>query len=397
MISKNIAQRIKLRDSTIFNYHKDLKPFTKSRLRYLRSQVKRLKKIKIPEQRTKEWYEARENKITASDIATAINESKYQKDYVLLKKKVTKDRKFISNAAMEWGVKYEEVAVMIYEKRNKTKVFEYGCLPHPVYDFIGASPDGITDDGIMLEIKCPSSRKITGVIPHYYWCQVQTQLEVCELDRCDFLECKLEEYKTREEYEEDNYEGNTKLNDLGYEKGVVMEYYNKKTKKLEFDYLKIGAIGDELDKFISESKNKHKKKEELIFASISYWGLIQISNIPIYRNQEWFNSKVPVLRNFWNDVILYRTKDMKELEKYIDSKKKIKKKNIKNEYKKTSMTDYYETIVKEVTEKKDSSDNIFIGIEKSIENEVSEESEQDEGTDKRVNKWSTTIMYMNKQ
>ena len=171
MISKNIAQRIKLRDSTIFHYHKDLKPFTKSRLRYLRSQVKRLKKIKIPEQRTKEWYEARENKITASDIATAINESKYQKDYVLLKKKVTRDRKFISNAAMEWGVKYEEVAVMIYEQRNKTKVYEYGCLPHPVYDFIGASPDGITDDGIMLEIKCPSSRKITGVIPHYYWCQ----------------------------------------------------------------------------------------------------------------------------------------------------------------------------------------------------------------------------------
>ena len=90
------------------------------------------------------------------------------------------------------GVKYEEVAVMIYEQRNSMKVFEYGCIPHPVYDFIGASPDGITDSGIMLEIKCPSSRKITGVIPSYYWCQVQTQLEVCELDRCDFLECKLE-------------------------------------------------------------------------------------------------------------------------------------------------------------------------------------------------------------
>ena len=94
--------------NTIFHYHKDLKPFTASRLKYLREQVSRLKKIKLPEQRSKEWFEMRENKITASDIATALDESKYQRDYVLLKKKVTKDRKFISNKAMEWGVKYGE-------------------------------------------------------------------------------------------------------------------------------------------------------------------------------------------------------------------------------------------------------------------------------------------------
>jgi len=314
---------------TIFNYNKDLKPFTKSRSRYLKSQVKRLKKIKQPEQRTEAWFDMRENKITASDIATALDESKYQRDYVLLKKKVTKDRKFISNSAMEWGVKYEEVAVKIYEYRNKTSIVEYGCLPHPIYKWIGASPDGITDDGIMLEIKCPSSRKITGDIPSYYWCQVQTQLEVCELDRCDFLECKFKEYDNRDDYENDNFEGDTFYNKMGMEKGVIVEFFNKINKKYVFDYSNVSIRGVDIDNFIKECKKKRECEDNLIFSTVCYWELVQISCIPIYRNQEWFNAKIPKLKKFWDDVIEYRNKSSKELENYINLKKKVKKKKKK--------------------------------------------------------------------
>ena len=89
-LSDEMLKKIKLRDSTQFHYHKDLKPFTKSRLKYLREQVSRLKLIKQPEQRSKEWFEMRENKITASDIATAIDESKYQKRLCITKEKSNK-------------------------------------------------------------------------------------------------------------------------------------------------------------------------------------------------------------------------------------------------------------------------------------------------------------------
>ena len=54
-----------------------------------------------------------------------------------------------------------------YEIRNKTSVIEFGCLPHPIYT-IRCFPDGITPDGIMLEIKCPYSREIKGY-PPIYW------------------------------------------------------------------------------------------------------------------------------------------------------------------------------------------------------------------------------------
>ena len=63
------------------------------------------------------------------------------------------------------GTKYEPIATTAYEIRNKTSVIEFGCLPHPIYTTLGASLDGITPDGIMLEIKCPYSREIKGYPP----------------------------------------------------------------------------------------------------------------------------------------------------------------------------------------------------------------------------------------
>lgn len=127
----------------------------------------------------------RSNMLTASDWGTVLGENHYSNSNEVLKKKCGDDN-FVTNAAMMWGNKYEEVAVLIYKHRNNVEVLDFGCLRHPSIPFLGASPDGITPYGIMLEIKCPTSRKITGIPPRYYWCQVQGQLEVCELDRCDF-------------------------------------------------------------------------------------------------------------------------------------------------------------------------------------------------------------------
>ena len=59
----------------------------------------------------------------------------------------------------------------------------------------------------MLEIKCPKSRNITGIIPPIFFAQVQGQLEVCDLEYCDFLECQiLREYNSKKEFFEDTHE-----------------------------------------------------------------------------------------------------------------------------------------------------------------------------------------------
>ena len=328
--------------SLIFNYHKDLPRVTHLKAKYLREQVITLKNIYQPEQKSKEWYDMRSNMLTASDWGTILGENHYSNSNEVLKKKCGDDT-FITNAAMQWGNKYENVAVLIYEHRNNVKILEFGCLGHPFISFLGASPDGITEEGIMLEIKCPSSRKITGIPPSYYWCQVQGQLEVCELDRCDFLECSIKEYIDEDEYLSDNYEGNYNLNKYGNEKGIVIELFRKSDKSFFYDYSPVCLMGADLENWKIDIMKKYENGS-IMFSSYSYWYLQEVSCVPIYRNQEWFNNAKVILEIFWNKVLKYRQLGLEKLKEDIqkekDDKKMIKtlvkeendnKKKIKNE------------------------------------------------------------------
>lgn len=310
----------------VFYGNNMLRKPTSTRLMYLREQVERLIKIPQPEQRSDAWYTLRDSMLTASDWGTILGMNPYSNSNQLLLKKSGKDMPFLTNPAIEWGVKYEDVAVQIYEQRNQVEILLFGCIRHPTINFLGASPDGISKDGIMLEIKCPSKRQITGVIPPYYWCQVQAQLEVCELDRCDFLECNIKEYISKEDYLNDNFEENYTKNNLGMEKGCVLEFYNKKLKKNNFCYSPIGIIGEELEKWITYTKNSYLlEHEECIFYCESYWTLREISCIPIYRNQEWFNEAYYKLEAFWKEILEWRKIGYKKLEEKIEEEKRLKK------------------------------------------------------------------------
>lgn len=182
--------------------------------------IKKLQKQYQPEQRTKEWFEMRNTKITASEIASCIPKTKEyckayidefniknlkytsefmnpyedKNEYIVKKcKSFFGENVFQNNEFTQWGNKYENVATNLYSKIYNTKVFEFGLLQHPRYKWIGASPDGISDQGILLEIKCPLKRKISNIPPLYYWTQMQQQMEVCDIDFCDFMECEIEE------------------------------------------------------------------------------------------------------------------------------------------------------------------------------------------------------------
>ena len=96
------------------------------------------------EQRTTEWYEYRKHRITASDTAVAIDLNPYEcsENFIVNK---CEGSTMIDNAAMFHGRKYEHVANAIYENIYDVKVKEFGALPSDIYNFLGASPDGICD------------------------------------------------------------------------------------------------------------------------------------------------------------------------------------------------------------------------------------------------------------
>jgi len=171
----------------------------------IQEKIKKLEATYQPDQRTSEWYEYRHNMITASNIWKVFaSESQYNS--LIYEKCLPFENKngggyVNTESALHWGVKYEPVSVMMYELFNSTKIGDFGCIQHPVYKCIGASPDGIVVDpsserlGHMVEIKNIVNREITGIPKEEYWIQMQLQLETCDLDSCDFVETRFREYE----------------------------------------------------------------------------------------------------------------------------------------------------------------------------------------------------------
>lgn len=250
------------------------------------AQLKKLLKIPIIEQKTQEWYDARNNLITASDFAQALGEGKFGTAKQLIEKKVCIDNesKPIKNMFFEWGNLFEPVACSVYAAMHNTKVHEFGLIKHPVYDYFGASPDGITDDGIMLEIKCPFKRKITGDIPKQYYYQIQGQLDVCGLDECDYFECELKKYENYDEYKS-TYE--TDENKGKWCGSIAISKDGQKT------------YSDCSKELICEMNDSDDK-------DICYWILHKYFLKRVNKDPQFVQEKLKELKQVWDKILYYR-------------------------------------------------------------------------------------------
>ena len=142
------------------------------------------------DQRSQEWLNLRGNLLTASDAATAIGLNPYEKPEGLLAKKCGAARPWAGNEATAHGTRLEPMVRDLYDMRHGQISHEIGLVQHPVHKFLGGSPDGITESGRLLEIKCPLSRKIKPEVPGYYLPQIQLLLEIMDLEVCDFVQYK---------------------------------------------------------------------------------------------------------------------------------------------------------------------------------------------------------------
>lgn len=141
-------------------------------------------------QRSEVWYQKRQNHLTASAVASVVGENPYESRKATLRKKIGLGDGFISNEATAHGNLYEDVAIELYEQRTGEKVLSFGLLEslNDNEHFIAGSPDGITASGRLIEVKCPYRRRPNGHIPSYYVHQVQTLMNILNLDVCDFIE-----------------------------------------------------------------------------------------------------------------------------------------------------------------------------------------------------------------
>lgn len=298
----------------------------------------KVKAIPLPAQRSKEWFEMRNEKITGSDAGCVLNMNKHEPQFNFVLKKVFGST-FEGNYACYHGKVFEEVVTMMYELENNVKTEEFGLLAHEKIDMLAASPDGICSQycldgktksplvGRMLEIKCPTMRKIKykgniidNICPVYYYCQIQQQMESVDLDECDFIQCNIERYGSRKEWLEDTNENcdyKSKKHDLY--RGVVIELLPKKLEIEDYTNNKINDLtiwnkatflyppridmtNKEIDEWILETLDN--LKEDVILHKIIYWKLLEKNCTLIKRDKEWFQKQMPIYQKIW-DYVLY--------------------------------------------------------------------------------------------
>jgi putative phage-type endonuclease len=287
-----------------------------------------------PIQRSAEWYLARNTKITASEAASCLplvehvckyylsdfpdtskikfNTEKtlnsYQKksDYIMQK---CNPSVYVDSIYTLHGKKYEDIASRFYKNLKKTDILEFGLLGHDTIDWLAASPDGITPDGKMIEIKCPLTRKIKSTPPIHYWVQMQIQLEVADLEECDFVECEITDIDEKKFLD---------INEDFIEKGIVLKC--KDTGNYTYPPLDLYSINCFLEWSNTFDKDLYIK---------TFYQIQDYKIITVKRNRDFFTTIKPdledtiqVIRNFQNNSLLFeeykRSMHILENKKYLD-------------------------------------------------------------------------------
>ena len=251
-------------------------------------------------QRTPQWYEARMEMITASDIAQALGQGKFgtQKQFFWKKCIPEPSDAFASLAncpPIKWGVMFEDVASKLYSHTNCVKVHDFGLLRHPSIRHLGASPDGISELGVMLEIKCPYRRQITGEVPLQYFYQIQGQLEVCGLQECDYLEVGFVEMSRLEFYESPTrYENH----------GIIAEFIDRTSRVSSYEYSGVDWFDVELNGFEQSARDTAATMQRDL--RFHYWRVDKYSCVRITRDDDFIKTMLDSVAKIWARVEAYR-------------------------------------------------------------------------------------------
>lgn len=296
----------------------------------------RIEKYAGDTQRTAEWFERRHQMLTASiagDILKVDLEKK--KGLTLIRNKIiplvtnlniendgNENVKTISipqnpDRASVRGTRYEPIirdtyASQLPDTDPTDAVLEYDCVPHPKYPFLGASPDGIVIKGPlrgrMVEIKCPlasSAEKDGRRVRHTYWCQMQLQMEVCDLPFCDYVRAIVWDTDTSRKAREllrekiEHYKTSAITPEIGEQDSKVMVqgtvWMDGKTG--EYVYEKPGRFVKNGEIYARENVEPVIIRHYFILAKD--WMVIKVE-----RNREWFQQTfLPKARETWEEVL----------------------------------------------------------------------------------------------
>ena len=248
-------------------------------------------------QRTTEWYAQSKTVLTASEFSSILGSDRSVDSLVLQKiaepvEGSTNRLACLTNemSPFDWGIRFEPVVKQILIAMWGVEILEIGRLVHPTDKQLAASPDGLIQAaaerdrvGRLIEIKCPVKREINGKIPFDYWCQMQIQMEVADIDECDYVEMKLASQYKGSEYVRPA-EGT-----IGYSfNNTVWIFQSPETGELKYAYTTL----------------ERKDWELLGWECVETvpWHLEKMFTETVQRDRAWFKSTEGTRAAFWNKV-----------------------------------------------------------------------------------------------
>jgi hypothetical protein len=244
-------------------------------------------------QRTPAWYKQGQEILTASEFAGLYGSERAYASLVL-SKAVTSELRMSNRGAcptfemspFSWGIRFEPVVKSVFENAWGVTITDCGRITHGTDPNLAASPDGIFTTardpqmlGRLIEIKCPISRPINQGIPFEYWCQMQIQMEVCDIDECQYLEVSIHSAQARKAV------GEAPANPVA--SGLV--------------YLLCRAETDYIYAY-TEHERDAKVEEGFVLEDTIPWSITQFHKETVQRDRRWFAETAPMRNTFWTDV-----------------------------------------------------------------------------------------------
>lgn len=151
-------------------------------------------KIFYCEQRSKQWYDLRCGKLTASNFHMLMHNSCTAHQYIMEKALERLTGKCVPNRFwtedLQRGIDLEPVACREYELETGNKVIHVGFVE--CTEYAGSSPDGLVGKDGMVEFKCPNENNFWKLYLHpkispQHYTQMQFNMWVAKRLWCDYV------------------------------------------------------------------------------------------------------------------------------------------------------------------------------------------------------------------
>lgn len=224
--------------------------------------IEELLKLPQHEQRSKEWFEQRYTKLTSSDAATVLDINPYSKYEDLVMKKCGYDEKpFVGNIATKHGQMYEDIAIELYCRITGRINYNFGLICY-------------TDVHKNLEHYNPDYDFLAGSPDGIAESVLDKDEEPILLEvKCPYRRKIID--------------------------GYIPEYYYPQVQ------LNLIICNLHIADFIEYCPSTNR-----------------LNIVRIYRSYDWFDSKIPRLMQFWNDVLYNRKHGIETYPYYIQKKQK---------------------------------------------------------------------------